>query len=85
MLPLSSLPSPAHSIGLAAAQILADRGLRLALCDIDLEQLRKATGGLRSKIGDGQILLYAADVSDMKQVEAFRYGSSANSGRTLAH
>jgi NAD(P)-dependent dehydrogenase (short-subunit alcohol dehydrogenase family) len=83
--PSSSLRRLSSGIGLAAAKLLASRGLRLALCDINLPQLEAAQkeligvaaasslerGGTTGE-GAGNVIVKQVDVSNVEEVEAWK-------------
>jgi len=58
----------ASGIGLATAQKLLGKGMRVCLADTDSEALTEA----KALLGDADVITIATDVSDLGQVEALR-------------
>lgn len=70
----------ASGIGLAVAEALAGRGVRLALADIETEVLDKAVELLRA--GGAEVTGVRTDVSDLDSVKALRDSVEADLGPT---
>jgi NAD(P)-dependent dehydrogenase (short-subunit alcohol dehydrogenase family) len=64
--PVAVITGGASGIGLATARLLADRGYRLVLADIEESRLRSASAGFDSKT---EVLEVVTDVSDKDAVD----------------
>jgi NAD(P)-dependent dehydrogenase (short-subunit alcohol dehydrogenase family) len=64
--PVAVLTGGASGIGLATARLLADRGYRLVLADIEESRLRSASAGFDAKT---EVLEVVTDVSDKDAVD----------------
>ena len=66
-----ALTGAASGIGLATAHLLASRGARLSIADINLEALKKAQDDLKSRFPSADIIAVALDVRKYEEVEAW--------------
>ncbi|TDZ53044.1 Levodione reductase [Colletotrichum trifolii] len=64
-----ALTGAASGIGLATAHLLAERGAKLSLADIQKTALEQVAADIRSKSPDAQVLTFVVDVRNFEQVE----------------
>jgi NAD(P)-dependent dehydrogenase (short-subunit alcohol dehydrogenase family) len=64
-----ALTGAASGMGLATAILLAERGAKLSLADVQAEALQKAKADIISKYPTAQVLAVVVDVRDFSQVE----------------
>ncbi|TEA21733.1 Levodione reductase [Colletotrichum sidae] len=64
-----ALTGAASGIGLATAHLLAERGAKLSLADIQKTALEQVAADIRSKSPEAQVLTFVVDVRNFEQVE----------------
>ncbi|WQF78907.1 Putative short-chain dehydrogenase/reductase SDR, NAD(P)-binding domain superfamily [Colletotrichum destructivum] len=71
----------ASGIGLATAHLLASRGAKLSLADINAEGLREAHSDIQTRHTEAEIYTSAVDVTDYDQVERWTANTIEHFGR----
>jgi NAD(P)-dependent dehydrogenase (short-subunit alcohol dehydrogenase family) len=66
-----AITGAASGIGLATAHLLASRGAKLSLADLQEEALKNAQSEIQTKIPGTEILIFALDVRNYSQVESW--------------
>ncbi|KAJ0167255.1 Levodione reductase [Colletotrichum tanaceti] len=71
----------ASGIGLATAHLLASRGARLSLADINEQGLRDVQSDIRTRHAEAEIVISAVDVTNYDQVEKWTASTVEHFGR----
>ncbi|CCF42240.1 3-oxoacyl-[acyl-carrier-protein] reductase [Colletotrichum higginsianum] len=71
----------ASGIGLATAHLLASRGAKLSLADINAEGLREAQSDIQARHTEAEVITSAVDVTDYDQVEKWTANTIEHFGR----
>jgi NAD(P)-dependent dehydrogenase (short-subunit alcohol dehydrogenase family) len=76
-----ALTGAASGISLATAQLLASRGAKLSLADIQGQELEKIKSDIISESPNAEVLVFSVDVRDYSQVENWIKKTKAHFGR----
>ncbi|KAI0138496.1 3-oxoacyl-reductase [Xylariaceae sp. FL1272] len=76
-----ALTGAASGIGLATAHLLASRGAILSLADLQAEALQRAEADIKAKYPTTELLAFALDVRNYKQVQSWINSTTQKFGK----
>ncbi|KAF6806027.1 short chain dehydrogenase reductase family [Colletotrichum sojae] len=64
-----AITGAASGIGLATAHLLAERGAKLSLADVQEEALKQVASNIKAKLPEAEVITFTVDVKNFDQVE----------------
>lgn len=76
-----AITGAASGIGLATARLLAERGAKLSLADIQEETLNQVASDIKTKTPEAEVIIFKVDVRNFDQVENWTRETVKHFGR----